>query len=155
MLSGWNQSDSFYDTMCGSGTIAIEAALLAYNIAPGLLRKGFAFQKWSDYDEDLFLKIKNKLESDINLDKKIKIHGYDSEFSNIVMAMYSSKLLGLEKYISFKKQNMLDFKPDDSKATLIINPPYGERLGDDDSTKLLYKMIGLSLIHISEPTRPY
>ena len=58
------------------------------------------------------------------------------------MAMYSSKLLGLEKYISFKKQNMLDFKPDDIKATLIINPPYGERLGDDDSTKLLYKMIG-------------
>jgi putative N6-adenine-specific DNA methylase len=142
MLSGWNRSDSFYDTMCGSGTIAIEAALLAYNIAPGLLRKDFAFQKWSDYDEELFLKIKNKLESDINLDKKIKIHGYDSEFSNIVMAMYSSKLLGLEKYISFKKQNMLDFKPDDSKATLIINPPYGERLGDDDSTKLLYQMIG-------------
>tara|TARA_Y100001970_G_scaffold153517_1_gene187939 strand:+ start:14005 stop:15156 length:1152 start_codon:yes stop_codon:yes gene_type:complete len=142
MLSGWNQSDTFYDTMCGSGTIAIEAALLAYNIAPGLLRKGFAFQKWHDYDKNLFLKIKNKLKGAINLDKKIKIYGYDSEFANIVMALYSSKLLGLEKHISFKKQNMIDFYSNDSKATLIINPPYGERLGDDNSTELLYKMIG-------------
>ncbi len=142
MLSKWDKSTPFYDTMCGSGTIAIEAALLAYNIAPGLLRKGFAFQKWFDYDEKLFLKIKNKAKNRVELDKNIKIYGYDSEFSNIVMAMYSAKLLDLEKYISFKKQNMLEFNPSSDQGVLIINPPYGERLGDDDSTKLLYKMIG-------------
>ena len=142
MLSKWDKSTPFYDTMCGSGTIAIEAALLAYNIAPGLLRKGFAFQKWFDYDEKLFLKIKNKAKNRVELDKNIKIYGYDSEFSNIVMAMYSAKLLDLEKYISFKKQNMLEFNPSSDLGVLIINPPYGERLGDDDSTKSLYKMIG-------------
>ena len=142
MLSKWDQSTPFYDTMCGSGTIAIEAALLAYNIAPGLLRKKFSFQKWPDYDEKLFLKIIDQAKNRVNLDKKIEIYGYDSEFSNIVMAMYSTKLLDLEKYIYFKKQNMLEFNPSSDCGVLIINPPYGERLGDDDSTKLLYKMIG-------------
>ena len=142
MLSKWDKSTPFYDTMCGSGTIAIEAALLAYNIASGLLRKGFAFQKWYDYDERLFLKIKNQAQNNINLDKQVKIYGYDSEFSNIAMAIYSSKLLGLEKHISFKKQNMLKFNPTSDTGVLIINPPYGERLGDDESTKSLYKMIG-------------
>ena len=142
MLSKWDQSTPFYDTMCGSGTIAIEAALLAYNIAPGLLRKEFSFQKWPDYDERLFLKIIDQAKNRLNIDKKIKIYGYDSEFSNIVMAMYSAKLLDLEKYISFKKQNMLEFEPSSDHGVLIINPPYGERLGDDDSIKLLYKMIG-------------
>ena len=142
MLSNWDQSMPFYDTMCGSGTISIEAALLAYNIAPGLLRKEFSFQKWTDYDERLFLKIIDQAKNRVNLDKKIEIYGYDSEFSNIVMAMYSAKLLDLEKYISFKKQNMLEFDPSSDHGVLIINPPYGERLGDDDSTKLLYKMIG-------------
>jgi len=142
MLSKWDKSIPFYDTMCGSGTIAIEAALLAYNIAPGLLRKGFAFEKWHDYDEKLFLIIKKQAQNNINLDKQVKICGYDSEFSNIAMALYSSKLLGLAKHISFKKQNMLTFDPTSDTGTLIINPPYGERLGDDDSTKSLYKMIG-------------
>jgi len=142
MLSNWDQSMPFYDTMCGSGTISIEAALLAYNIAPGLLRKEFSFQKWPNYDEKLFLKIIDQAKNRVNLDKKIEIYGYDSEFSNIVMAMYSAKLLDLEKYISFKKQNMLEFDPSSDHGVLIINPPYGERLGDDDSTKLLYKMIG-------------
>ena len=142
MLSKWDKFAPFYDTMCGSGTIAIEAALLAYNIASGLLRKGFAFQKWYDYDERLFLKIKNQAQNNINLDKQVKIYGYDSEFSNIAMAIYSSKLLGLEKHISFKKQNMLKFNPTSDTGVLIINPPYGERLGDDESTKSLYKMIG-------------
>ena len=142
MLSEWDKSIPFYDTMCGSGTIAIEAALLAYNIAPGLLRNEFSFQKWPDYDEKLFLKIKDRAKNRLNLDKKIKIYGYDSEFSNIVMALYSAKLLGLEKHIAFKKQNMLEFNPSSDQGVLIINPPYGERLGDDDSTKLLYKMIG-------------
>ena len=90
----------------------------------------------------LFLKIIDQAKNRVNLDKKIEIYGYDSEFSNIVMAMYSAKLLDLEKYISFKKQNMLEFNPSSDHGVLIINPPYGERLGDDDSTKLLYKMIG-------------
>lgn len=60
MLSNWNKIDPFYDTMCGSGTIAIEAALIAHNIAPGLFRKEFSFQKWQDYDESLYNKVKSE-----------------------------------------------------------------------------------------------
>ena len=142
LLSNWNKSDPFYDTMCGSGTLAIEAALLAYNISPGLLRKNFAFQHWKDYDESLFDNIKSELQNKISLNDKIKIYGYDSEFSNIVMALYSTKLLNLENYISFKKQNMEQFKSNHKQATLIINPPYGERIGEEDSINDLYKMIG-------------
>ena len=76
------------------------------------------------------------------MNEKIEIYGYDSEFANIVMAMYSTKLLNLSKYIKFKKQDMLNFNTDVKKGTLIINPPYGERLSDLDSVNTLYKMIG-------------
>ncbi len=142
MLSNWDMKSPFYDTMCGSGTIALEAALIAYKIAPGLLRSNFAFQQWNNYDEKLYYKIKKEAEENITMNDKIEIYGYDSEFANIVMAIYSTKLLNLNKYIKFKKQEMSTFYSDTNKGTLIINPPYGERLGDDDSTKLLYKMIG-------------
>lgn len=142
MLSNWNKIDPFYDTMCGSGTIAIEAALIAHNIAPGLFRKEFAFQKWQDYDESLYNKVKSEQENQININEKVEIFGYDSEFANIVMALYSIKLLNLEKYITFKKQTMEKFEPKHKGATLIINPPYGERIGEDDSINELYEMIG-------------
>ena len=142
MLSNWNKIDPFYDTMCGSGTIAIEAALIAHNIAPGLFRKEFSFQKWQDYDESLYNKVKSEQENQISINKKVEIFGYDSEFANIAMALYSIKLLNLEKYISFKKQSMEQFNPKYQGATLIINPPYGERLGEEDSVNDLYKMIG-------------
>ena len=142
ILSNWNKIDPFYDTMCGSGTIAIEAALIAHNIAPGLFRKEFSFQKWQDYDESLYNKVKSNQENQISINKKVEIFGYDSEFANIAMALYSIKLLNLEKYISFKKQSMEQFNPKYQGATLIINPPYGERLGEEDSVNDLYKMIG-------------
>ena len=142
MLSNWNKIDPFYDTMCGSGTIAIEAALIAHNIAPGLFRKEFAFQKWQDYDESLYAKVKSEQENQININEKVEIFGYDSEFANIVMALYSIKLLNLGKYITFKKQSMEKFKPKHKGATLIINPPYGERIGENDSINDLYEMIG-------------
>ena len=142
MLSNWNKIDPFYDTMCGSGTIAIEAALIAHNIAPGLFRKEFSFQKWQDYDESLYNKVKSEQENQISINEKVEIFGYDSEFANIAMALYSIKLLNLEKYISLKKQSMEQFNPKYQGATLIINPPYGERLGEEDSVNDLYKMIG-------------
>ena len=75
MLSNWHKIDPFYDTMCGSGTIAIEAALIAHNIAPGLFRKEFAFQKWQDYDESLYNKVKSEQENQININEKVEIFG--------------------------------------------------------------------------------
>ena len=143
MLSGWNKTDPFYDTMCGSGTLPIEAALMAHNIAPGLLRKHFAFQEWHDYDESLFSKIKKEVQDAIAIKSDIKIYGFDLIFSNIAMALYSAKLLELDKYLVFKKQDMSQFTPSSTKGTVIINPPYGERLDKDDSSiDILYKMIG-------------
>ena len=143
MLSNWNKSEPFYDTMCGSGTIAIEAALIAHNIAPGLLRSEFSFQNWSNYDAKLFNKIKIKAQKSINIKPEIKIYGFDLQFANIAMALYSCKSLGLEKSLIFKKQDMKIFNPKIDKGTLIINPPYGERLdSDDESLNLLYQMIG-------------
>lgn len=143
MLSSWNSKDNFYDLMCGSGTIPIEAALIAHNIAPGLFRNHFSFQNWHDYEEDLFLEIQNKSKENISINSDIKIYGFDLSFSNIAMSLYSAKLLGIEKLIQFKKQDIKDFSSIDNHGTIIMNPPYGERL-DAHNTNLeeLYTLIG-------------
>ena len=143
MLSNWNRSDPFYDPMCGSGTIPIEAAMIAYNIAPGLLRKHFAFQKWLDYNDNLLADIKNEAQKNINIDSSIKISGSDLLFNNIAIALSSSKSLKLQNHIQFIKKDIKDFTPANSPGVIVTNPPYGERLGKfDEEIILLYKKIG-------------
>jgi len=143
LLSNWNQKDPLYDFMCGSGTIPIEAALIAHNIAPGLYRKNFSFQNWKDYDQNLFLKIKSKAEADININHDIKIYGYDLSFSNIAMCLSSVKSFNIKNLIQFKKQDLVNFEYSKDIGAIIINPPYGERLRQsDENLKSLYELIG-------------
>ena len=142
MLSNWNKVDPFYDMMCGSGTLPIEAALMAYNIAPGLLRNQFSFQNWIDYDELLFNKLKNRAQKNIKVNSNIKIYGFDVAFANIAISLSSIKLINLDKIVKFQKKDIKDFKPNESKGTIIINPPYGERLSSSDQLEVLYKLIG-------------
>ena len=143
LLSNWNKKDAFYDLMCGSGTIPIEAALIAHNIAPGLFRKNFGFQNWNNYDSDLFNKIINKAKTDININSNIQIYGSDISFSNIAMCLSSAKVCNLQNLIQFKKQDMINFKSSDAIGTIIINPPYGERLKPgEENLEQLYQLIG-------------
>ena len=128
MKTQWDKKTSFYDPMCGSGTFPIEAALMAYNIPPGLLREKFTFQKWKDYDSLLFKKILKRAKSKIKIDNNIKIYGYDNALSNIAIAMSSIKSLDLSNNIKIKKLDFLAFTPNEDSGIIIINPPYGERL---------------------------
>ena len=143
MMSNWNKLDPFYDLMCGSGTLPIEAALMAHNIAPGLLRDNFSFQNWADYEEGLFLKLQKKAEKNIKLNPNIKIYGFDIAFQNIAISLSSIKSLNLNKVVIFKKQDIKDFNPYDNKGVIMINPPYGERLKHNiDELQDLYQLIG-------------
>jgi len=140
--SSWNKKDNFYDIMCGSGTIPIEAALIAFNIPPRILRDEYAFKKWDDYDSQLWESLKKNAKSNINLDDKIKIYGSDILGKNIDLCIQSLEKLDLMDRVKFSKKDLNDFSPDSNSGTIIINPPYGERIGEQFNLKLLYKQLG-------------
>jgi putative N6-adenine-specific DNA methylase len=127
--------------MCGSGTIPIEAALIAANIAPGLLRNNYAFMKWNGYDKKLYESIILEAKSDIKKDINIKIYASDKDNKVIAKAKNNAKNAGVEKYISFECLRFEEIQPVEQSGTLIINPPYGERMAID-KLQSFYKMIG-------------
>ena len=142
LLSDWNKKDDFYDIMCGSGTIAIEAALIAYNIPPGILRDFYAFQKFSDYNPTLWKSILEEAKKNINFNNPVQINGSDLIKKNIHLALDSIGKLNLEDKIRFSVKDFNDFSPKNKKGTIIINPPYGERIGEQFNLNQLYKKLG-------------
>jgi len=142
LLSNWNKKDNFYDIMCGSGTIAIEAALIAYNIPPGILRESYAFQKFSDYNSTLWKSIFKEAKNNINFKNPVQINGSDLIKKNIHLAIDSIDKLSLSDKIRFSVKDFNDFIPKNKKGTIIINPPYGERIGEQFNLNQLYKNLG-------------
>ena len=142
LLSKWNKKNNFYDIMCGSGTIPIEAALIAYNIPPRILRNDYAFQKWNDFDSILWKKLINQSKNKINDKKEINIFGSDLIDKNIQLCKNSIEKLNLKYNINFERKNLLEFLPSPGKGTIIINPPYGERIGEQFNLNNLYKELG-------------
>ena len=141
LSSNWNSNIPFYDIMCGSGTLPIEAAMIAHKIPPRLNRKYYAFKKLKNYDSKLLDSLIEKSKNGIINDKQFSIFGSDHIKANISLAYESSKLIGLESNIKFSVKNIKDFIPE-NKGVIIINPPYGNRLGDPNSTRILYKQLG-------------
>lgn len=146
-LSGWDGKQNFIDPMCGSGTIAIEAALIASNTPPGMIRKIYAFQKWGSFK-------KKDYEEVIAEAKPQKPAGeiFASDISRfaIDVASRNASLAGISQYIRFK---VIEFKLMDSELEspfLLFNPPYGERLEEGDAE--FYAMIGERLKHHYEQT---
>ena len=144
LLSGWQGDTDFIDPMCGSGTLLIEAALIAKNMAPGLFRKEYAFEKWPDFDAELFDAIYNdeSLERDFNH----KIYGYDIDIKAVNTARMNVKAAGLSDVISVEQQDFKEFTQPQNKSIMITNPPYGERISTPDLMGT-YKMIGERLKH--------
>ena len=144
LLSGWQADTDFIDPMCGSGTLLIEAALIAKNMAPGLFRKEFAFEKWPDFDADLFDEIYNdeSQERDFNH----KIYGYDIDMKAVNTARMNVKAAGLSDIITIEQQDFKNFTQPANKSIMISNPPYGERISTPDLLGT-YKMIGERLKH--------
>lgn len=139
LMSGWKGECDFIDPMCGSGTIPIEASLIARNIAPGIFREGFAFQKWNDYDEELF----NYIYNDDSQEREFehKIYAYDNSPKAIAIATANIKAAGAAKCIEIKQQPFQQFEQPQEQAIMMFNPPYGERISSPD-LMALYEAIG-------------
>lgn len=144
MMTGWKGETDFIDPMCGSGTIAIEAALIARNMAPGVFRKEYAFEKWEDFDADLFDEIYN----DDSREKEFEHHvyGYDIDIKAVNTANINVKAAGLTSDITIEQQDFRNFKGHPEKAIIVTNPPYGERISTPNLYDT-YKMIGERLKH--------
>ncbi len=143
MLSGWDGQSDFMDPMCGSGTILAEAAMIACNIPPNLMRKEFAFERWADWDVELFEKIEESLLSKTR-DFHYKIMGYDKSPSAVSKAKDNVKNAHLEEFISVQHEDFFKTqKAGEDKLHMVFNPPYGERL--DIDMEEFYKNIGDTL----------
>lgn len=128
LLSGWDGQSDFMDPMCGSGTIPIEAAMIACNIPANINRREFAFEKWGDYDADLFDKI---VESSLKKARDFhhKIYAYDKVSSAVRKATDNVKNANLADYIQVEQQDFFQTeKTSQEKLHMVFNPPYGERL---------------------------
>ena len=144
LMSGWQGYTDFIDPMCGSGTLLIEAALIAKNMAPGLFRKEYAFEKWPDFDANLFDEIYNDESQEREF--KYKIYGYDIDMKAVNTARMNIKAAGLSDIITVEQQDFKDFTQPQHKSIIITNPPYGERISTPDLLGT-YKMIGERLKH--------
>ena len=145
LLSGWDGQCNFMDPMCGSGTILIEAAMIACNIPPNLMRKEFAFERWQDWDVDLFEKVEESLLKKTR-DFHHKIIGYDKSPSAIKKAKDNIKNAHLDEFISVKHEDFFKTrKSGEERLHMVFNPPYGERL--DIQMEAFYANIGTTLKH--------
>lgn len=143
LLSGWKGQSHFIDPMCGSGTFLVEAAMIACNIPPNINRKEFAFEKWRDWDNELFEKVEDSL-----LNKITEFHydiiGYDKAPSAVAKAKDNARNSNLDEYISIVHKNFFESeKVTQGPLHMVFNPPYGERL--DINLERFYREIGDTL----------
>jgi putative N6-adenine-specific DNA methylase len=143
LLSGWDGSSDFLDPMCGSGTILAEAAMIACNIPANINRKEFAFEKWNDWDNDLFDQIIDAL-----MKRTKEFHhaiiGYDKAPSAVQKAKDNIQNANLDEYITISQANFFDSKKENTGPLhMVFNPPYGERL--DIELERFYREIGDTL----------
>ncbi len=144
LMAGWDGSKDFIDPMCGSGTFLIEAALIALNIPPCIYRTQFAFEKWQDFDKELF----DDLYNDDSEEREFthKIIGYDVNPNTVKIAQENIKAAGLSKYIEVQCRDIANFEEVTEPSLIVTNPPYGERLKPED-LRDLYREIGRALKH--------
>lgn len=152
LMAGWKGQSDFYDPMCGSGTLLIEAALIARNIAPGVFRQAFAFEKWSDFDAELWSDIYNDDSQEHEFTHKI--YGSDASFYAIQQAAKNIKSAGVQKDVELKQIRMEEIKISNLQSSIsnpsplvMLNPPYGERLKSNKEMEDLYSAIGSTLKH--------
>ena len=146
LMAGWKGQSDFYDPMCGSGTLPIEAALIARNIAPGIFRKSFAFEKWADFDAELWSDIYN----DDSQEREFthKIYGSDASFYAIQQAEKNVRSAGVQHDVMLRQVRLEELKDLHTEGALVMmNPPYGERLASNKDMEVLYGKIGTALKH--------
>jgi putative N6-adenine-specific DNA methylase len=144
LMADWHGQSNFLDPMCGSGTLLIEAALIALNIPPGIYRSAFAFEKWSDFDEELFDALYNDDTYERPFD--FKIYGSDNSPHAIKIAEQNIKSAGIGKYIELQVMPVQKLEAPAENCLIVTNPPYGERITSDDIYGL-YAAFGTTIKH--------
>lgn len=140
-LTNWYKDKPFVDPVCGSGTLCIEAALIGHQLAPGFNRD-FACEQWEWVPDVIFEQARNEAEQAADYDVELDITGFDINGEMIDIARANADELGLGDSITFKQQALKDFSTEKEDGVIVANPPYGERLGEEDSARKLYQEMG-------------
>ncbi len=148
-LSEWDKKSPLVDLFCGSGTILIEAAMMALNMAPGLERKKFGFMNYSDFNSEAWDEVVQEAIDNEKENLDFKLYGYDLDKKVLQMAKDNAKNAGVLDFIEFSATPIAVAAPplDVTSGMIIANPPYGARIGDEDNLKDVYRDLGYSLKH--------
>lgn len=138
LLTSWHPDRPFYDPVCGSGTIPIEAAWIGRNIAPGL-RRDFVCETWDWMSADIWKEARAEAEAAANHEQPLDITGTDIDHRMIEISEQNAFEAGLEDVIEFKQMQVADFTTEKEYGVIVANPPYGERLEDEESVRELYR----------------
>jgi putative N6-adenine-specific DNA methylase len=144
MLSGWNGSTPFLDPMCGSGTLVVEAAMIAADIPPGIFRKWFGFETWRDFDLELMEHVARQLPQPRDIE--VPMVARDLDPGATAMTKNHLKKVDLDRFVEVEQGDFAQVDVGEEGTTLVMNPPYGERLKHNDLLNL-YAMIGTTLKH--------
>ncbi len=141
-MSGWKFDCDFIDPFCGSGTLLVEAALMARNIFPGVFRKKFGFENWKDFDPELLRAIFD----DDSQEREFAhhIYGYDLNLPAVEAAQTNAKAAGVSDLITVEQRDIRNFVKPEQPAVMVTNPPYGERLRPEDLSQI-YRFLGEAL----------
>lgn len=146
-ITEWDQKSPIVDLMCGSGTFLIEAAMMALNIAPGINRKRFGFQNWLSYESEAWDKVVQEALDAEKEELPFKFYGYDIDRRVLTSAKDNAKNAGVDHVIEFKKEAVATVEAPVEKGLIIVNPPYGARIGDEDNLRDVYRDLGFTLKH--------
>lgn len=147
LLAEWDQKSPLVDLMCGSGTFLIEGAMMALNIAPGMNRRSFGFMKWKNYDETLWEKILDEATAAEKEDLDFKLYGYDIDRKVLTMAKENAARAGVDHVIELKREAVATVEPPVASGLVIVNPPYGARIGDEDNLRDVYRDLSFTMKH--------
>jgi putative N6-adenine-specific DNA methylase len=143
LKTGWRGTVPFADPLCGSGTLAIEAAWLALHRPPGLTRRRFGFQGWMDYDVRLWTDLRDEARRGVLKALPAPVLGSDIRGDAVAFSIDNARAAGIGHLLRFEKRDVRDFRPPDAAPGVILcNPPYGERLGEEKNLFGLYKLLG-------------
>ena len=143
IATDWDMQSPFVNPMCGSGTLAIEAAMMATNRYPGLLRDHYAFMHIKGYEEDFYLAEKEKLQSEIKQRPDLKIIASDLSEQAILFSRENASMAGVEDLIDFEVGDFEETTvPESGSGVVFFNPEYGERLGEEEDLAITYKRMG-------------
>lgn len=144
MAAPWRHDRAIIDPMCGSGTIPIEAALMARRIAPGL-RRAFAFSKWPDFDRQVWGDVRDAAKQAVLAHAVVPIAGSDRDDGAVIASRENAKRAGVEGDIEFVRRSVSECEPTAAEGLVLTNPPYGVRVGDREELRDLYARFGTVL----------